>query len=108
MVLERPDFKLTVAAGADHHGLRQDGNYDFWLTLPDGSDYSGTFFTLESITTLMNRNAESGECAHNAYFCCVNMVIVREMTPECLIKAATGLISERDFEWALIRSVGDN
>lgn len=53
-------------------------NIDMWVTLDDGDRWSGTVFTLDEVSRIMDRWRETGECLDGGYFWVWDGLIVRE------------------------------
>lgn len=58
----------------------KDGNIDIHVYCDDGTHFVGTFFTLENIRWLMEKNRKTGECASGLYTWSTGMVILRELS----------------------------
>lgn len=81
----------------------QDDNLDIHVKLKNGKKFVATFFTLENISTIMNRHKESGECAFGKYFWASNMIIVESLSYEVISKAVQDLIENDEFEMVFDR-----
>lgn len=74
-----------------------DDNIDAYITLENGDKYFGTFFTTRNIETIMRRHSESGESKGGIYFWATDMIIVKELTMECMNACIDDLLESRDF-----------
>lgn len=87
------------------HGLDEvnpnDDNVDIVVTLSDGRRFSGTFFTLKNVETLMKRWKESGECLNGLYFFTPDCVIVKKLTQE-IVEATVRDMIKNEFFGSLI------
>ncbi|HYE76162.1 MAG TPA: hypothetical protein VEF04_22645 [Blastocatellia bacterium] len=59
-----------------------DCNTDVAVTFTDGRRWTATFFTYSNISTLIEKNRQSGECLSGKYFCASDMVLVDEVSRE--------------------------
>ena len=90
-----------------HHGLGDvdpaDGNVDLEVTFEDGSRYAATFFTLNNLRSHFAKNERTGECKGGLYLWASDMVIVRELTNECISETVADLIAQDEFEGAFCK-----
>ena len=84
-----------------HHEIQMDKveeqNIDFWLTV-NSKTFSGSAFTLANIQYLMTKDNRMGESAFGSYFWCADMLILKEMTVECLGKAIKDILSDQSLD----------
>ena len=87
-----------------HHGLRwvdpADGNADLEVRFEDGSRYAATFFTLNNLRLLFEKNEQTGECKDGLYLWASDMVIVKELTEVSIAETVADLIAQGEFEGA--------
>jgi hypothetical protein len=79
-----------------------DDNVDIRVHFEDRT-YAGTFFTVENIQRLFEKNEHSGECAHGLYFWATDMVLVRRLTRDTIARTIAAMISSGEFEKAFSR-----
>lgn len=88
-----------------HHEIQvvkvEEQNIDFWLTV-NGKTFSGSAFTLANIQYLMTKNNRTGESAFGSYFWCADMLILDQMTLECLVKAITDILNDESLDMGRI------
>jgi hypothetical protein len=65
----------------------------FWIVIGDKT-FWGSAFTMANIDYLMNKDAQTGESAFGAYFWSTNMIILKEMTVKCLVKAVQAILND--------------
>jgi hypothetical protein len=73
-------------------------NVDVGIELSDGRQYWATFFTLQNIESLFQKNRRTGECAGGAYLWAVNMVIVENLELDTIRKSIEDLISTGEID----------
>ncbi len=87
-----------------HHGLDgvdpADDNIDVEVTFDDGSRYAATFFTLENLRSLFEKNERTGEFVGGLYLWASDMVIVRELTEASIAETIADLIKKLYFDIA--------
>ena len=80
-----------------YHNIPEDDikqqNIDFWIVIGDKT-FWGSAFTMANIDYLMNKDAQTGESAFGAYFWSTNMIILKEMTVKCLVKAVQAILND--------------
>ncbi len=72
---------------------RDDGNVDVHIYF-EGRRYSGTFFTLRNVRTLLDRWRVSGEHLHGLYFWACDGVIVESLAATTIRRVVDDLVSE--------------
>jgi hypothetical protein len=74
-------------------------NVEVEVTLPSGVRYWATFFTMENIRSLFEKNARTGENASGTYFrWASNMIIVKTLTREVIERTIMDLVASERFE----------
>jgi len=101
-MLKGQHHEITVYAGSQGLDPIYD-NVDVEVTFDDGSRYMATFFTMENLHKLMEKNAHTGECMKGLYFWASDMIIIGTLTRENIAKIVAHLISEGEFEGAFSR-----
>jgi hypothetical protein len=71
-------------------------NIDFWLIIGDKT-FWGSAFTLANIQYLMTKDNRTGESAFGTYFWASDMIILKEMTVECLVKAIRNILNDQSL-----------
>ena len=69
-----------------------DDNVDVEIRLDDGRRFVATFFTLENLRTLLARYRDTGECDYGRYFWAADMIVVKELTTETIVKTIEDLL----------------
>ncbi len=82
LTYEYSEFKLLVMHELDNFNVAEQ-NIDFNIIL-DNIKYAGIAVTLKNIEYLMNKFRASGDCHFGRYFWQSNMLILEEMTFDCL------------------------
>jgi hypothetical protein len=75
-------------------------NVDVEVTLADGRRFGATFFTLENISRLFDKNRETGECNGGAYFWSADMIIVQALTSDVIHETVRSLLADGEFHSA--------
>lgn len=90
-------YRVSFVAALD--GLDElDDNVDVFVDFVTGERYVATFFTIANIRRLMDKDAETGECANGLYFWATDMVIVRSLTRDNVERTIADLLSTGTFE----------
>ena len=83
-----------------YHNIPEDDieqqNIDFWLIIGDKT-FLGSAFTLANIQYLMTKDNITGESAFGTYFWASDMIILKEMTVECLVKAIRNILNDQSL-----------
>jgi hypothetical protein len=83
-----------------YHNIPEDDieqqNIDFWLIIGDKT-FWGSAFTLANIQYLMTKDNRTGESAFGTYFWASDMIILKEMTVECLVKAIRNILNDQSL-----------
>jgi len=87
-----------VPEDANPHPL--DENIDVEVTFETGARYVATFFTLENVRSLIEKNRRTGECLGGLYFWASDMIIVERLTFEIVSRTVSDLIDSGEFESA--------
>ena len=75
-----------------------DDNVDVEVIFDDGSRYAATFFTLNNLHRLFEKNERTGECKSGLYLWASDMVIVKELSEAILSETVADLLSQEEFE----------
>lgn len=85
-----------------HHEIQIDNieeqNIDFWLLTVDGKTFSGSAFTLANIQYLMIKDNRAGESAFGPYFWSADMLVLKEMTIECLVSTIENILNDESLD----------
>jgi hypothetical protein len=95
-------YELIIHSGI--YGLSPDDNVDVEVIFPNGERYWGTFFTLNNIRMLFEKNRHSGECGNGLYFWSVDMVIVETLSEQAIRDTVNHLIDTGELGSALSRT----
>ena len=83
-----------------YHNIPEDDieqqNIDFWLIIGDKT-FLGSAFTLANIQYLMTKDNRTDESAFGTYFWASDMIILKEMTVECLVKAIRNILNDQSL-----------
>jgi len=78
-------------------------NVDVEVTLADGGRFGATFFTLENVRRLFQKNRATGECSGGLYLWAANMILVEELTMEVIRRTVEDLLDNGEFFAAFSR-----
>lgn len=87
-----------VPHGANPHPV--DENVDVEVVFDSGAFYVATFFTLENVRGLIEKNRRTGECLGGLYFWASDMIIVERLTWAAVSQTVADLIASGEFESA--------
>ena len=91
------EYKIKFPSGYQGVDLHND-NVDVNLIFPDGKVYFATLFTLENISSLMNKE-------NSSFFWASDMVILKDLKQETIYKALDELI-EKDYLSLILSELG--
>ena len=94
-------FRLAVV-GPQHWDEKND-NVDVEVELSDGRKYSATFFTIENVRSIFDKNKRTGECESGLYFWAADMILVERLSLETMEKTVGRLLDDGEFEAAFMR-----
>ena len=96
-------FKLLIRAGINGLNMKND-NVDVEVHFPKGESYVATFFTLNNIQSLFEKNAKTGERKNGLYFWCSDMIIVKELTESVIRETVEDLLLKSgEFEEVFLK-----
>lgn len=78
-------------------------NVDVEVALTDGRRFGATFFTLQNVQRLFEKNRATGECLGGLYLWAVNMIIVETLTMDVIRKTVEDLLDNGEFFSAFSR-----
>ncbi|MBO8207350.1 hypothetical protein [Acinetobacter nosocomialis] len=87
------EFKILIMHELDNFNVAEQ-NIDFNVTV-DNIIYAGTAVTLKNIEYLMNNFRATGDCHFGRYFWQSNMLILEEMTIDCLRAALLDIVKDK-------------
>jgi len=93
LTYECSEFKLLVMHELDSFNVAEQ-NIDFNITV-DNIKYTGTAVTLKNIEYLMKKYRASGDCHFGRYFWQSNMLILEEMSIDCLRDALLDIVKDK-------------
>ncbi|OCZ52656.1 hypothetical protein A7P21_12345 [Acinetobacter seifertii] len=96
LTYECSKFKILVMHELDNFNVAEQ-NIDFNIIV-DNIIYAGTAVTLKNIEYLMNKFRASGDCHFGRYFWQSNMLILEEMTIDCLRAALLDIIKDKTLD----------
>jgi len=74
-----------------------DQNTDVFIRFENGEEYVASFFTIKNIVRMMSKNKVSGEQQNGSYFWSSDMVIVEEISEDCIRRTVEDLIKSQGF-----------
>jgi hypothetical protein len=98
IVIPKEEFEVAILAGESLSLNSADDNVDVEIRLKDGRLLTATFFTIQNIKSLFEKNKQSGECGAGLYFYCTDMILLEELTVENIVKTIEDLIKEGTLE----------
>ncbi|WP_284118350.1 hypothetical protein [Acinetobacter seifertii] len=96
LTYECSEFKILVMHELDNFNVAEQ-NIDFNIIV-DNIIYAGTAVTLKNIEYLMNKFRASGDCHFGRYFWQSNMLILEEMTIDCLRAALLDIVKDKTLD----------
>ena len=99
VVTQDSDYDVAVLVGDTPLNAEND-NVDVEVRFKDGRVFTATFFTLENVVSLFERNKSTGECDKGLYLYCVNMVLVKELTINNITDTVRQLIKRDELKHA--------
>lgn len=96
LTYECSEFKLLVMHELNNFNVAEQ-NIDFNITVAN-IKYAGTAVTLKNIEYLMNKFRASGDCHFGRYFWQSNMLILEEMTIDCLRDALLDIVKNKSLD----------
>jgi len=91
------DYEVLILVGEKPLNPEND-NTDVTVKFVSGESYSATFFTLENIKSLFDKNKQTGECDSGIYFYCVDMIIVEKLSPEIILQTVRNLVQNGELK----------
>ena len=82
---------------------REDDNVDLEVRFGDGSRYAATFFTLNNLRSLFEKNRKTGEYKGGLYLWASDMVVVRDLSEASIAATVADLIAMGEFEAAFCK-----
>lgn len=101
VIFPNETYDLAILIGIDKLNS-DDDNVDVEVRFKDGKLYTATFFTLQNIKTLFEKNKRTGECFSGLYFSCDDMVIVEKLTVEIIAETVEKLIKEDELQYVFV------
>ena len=89
------DFQVRVV-GAQVWDPATD-NLDVEVTLTDGRRFGATFFTLQNVRRLFEKNRATGECHGGLYLWAANMILVETLTMDVIRKTIADLLENGEL-----------
>jgi hypothetical protein len=72
-------------------------NVDIEITLEDGGRFGATFFTLENVKRLFEKNRATGECSGGTYLWAADMILVKDLTMDVIRTTVHDLLDSGEF-----------
>jgi len=102
IVIPKDYYKIAVLIGSDLSLNSLDDNVDVEVRYSDGRLFTATFFTLQNVKTLFEKNKITGECGGGLYYFCIDMILVESLSVDVIVETVENLIKEGDLESAFI------
>src|ERR1051326_5653177 len=99
--IQGPGYRIGVIEGVDDLDPLDD-NVDLEVLFDNGRGYGATFFTVENVRTLMEKDAET-RGYEEPYVWAPYMVIVRDHRPETIAETVAAFIREEKLDQAFVR-----
>ena len=96
------DYQLTVLGDPGGGDSDPPGNVDVEVRDSSGR-WSATFFTLDNIRSLFEKNASTGECAGGLYLWAADMILVWTLDRATIEHTVADLRATGEFETAFAR-----
>jgi hypothetical protein len=78
-------------------------NLDVEVKLADGRRFGATYFTLQNIQRLFEKNRSTGECLNGLYLWASNMILVEHLTLDTIRSSVRDLLDSGEFFSAFAR-----
>ena len=95
--INKEGYSIVIFSGNSDPLNESDDNVDIQVNFSDGSFYAATFFTIENIKALFEKNRRSGECASGLYFFCPDMVVVETLNLDSIERVVEHLVDSGDL-----------
>lgn len=76
------------------------GNADVEVHFADGRRFGATFFTMDNLRWLFEKNRRTGECAGGLYLWAISMIITEDLSGDTVARTVENLLQEGSFETA--------
>jgi hypothetical protein len=96
LIFPNSDYDVAILTGSEELNAKND-NVDVEVRFKNGELYTASFFTIENIASLFEKNKGTGECLSGLYFSSSDMVIVKIITFENIVNIVNGLIKEKSL-----------
>ena len=78
-------------------------NVDVEVVMADGRRFGATFFTMQNIERLFEKNRATGECRAGLYLWAANMILVHQLSMEVIDETVQDLLENGELESAFAR-----
>jgi len=95
------DFDVRVVGAQVWDPLND--NIDVEVMLTDGRRFGATFFTLQNVQRLFDKNRATGECRGGLYMWAANMILVETLTMDVIWKTVEDLLGNGELFSAFSR-----
>jgi hypothetical protein len=95
--LDEVDIKIYID---ELSGLEDMANVDVEVVERDGRRWFATFFTIEGLVALFEKNAVTGECARGTYLWAEDMIVIRAMSRAAIERTIADLRTTGEFHRA--------
>lgn len=75
-----------------------DCNSDVIVSFENGAEWVATLFSYQNITTLVEKNKQTGECLHGKYLWASDMILVDKVTRNRIEEVVAHLLAKGEFE----------
>ena len=76
-------------------------NIDIQVRMRNGRVYVATMFTVSNLTELLARYEQSGECASGTYVWAVEMIVMKDLTEQSILKTIDDMVETREIDAAM-------
>jgi len=98
VIVPKDDYKIVILTGRNLSLNSDDDNVDVEVRFKNGNLFTATFFTIQNIKTLFEKNKKTGECDSGLYFYCVDMILVETLTIDVIVGTVENLIRENNLD----------
>jgi hypothetical protein len=100
IVIPKDEYEIAILAGSDLSFDQVDDNVDVEVRYKDGRLYTATFFTIQNIKALFDKNKITGECGSGLYFYSTDMILVELLSIDVIVNTIENLITENFLDSA--------
>lgn len=83
----------------DPNSFDENGNIDIEVTLDGKTRFSATFFSIESIGKIIEKNKQTGENKNGLYFFCSDMIIVEKISKVVIEETVSDMVKKNILQF---------